>query len=281
LGENTLKKIEIRSLHTIEELEQVRRLESNIWGASDSIPTHQTLTAVKNGGLVLGAFFNGELIGFQYSFPGFNGQSVYLCSHVLGTDEKFRNKGIGEVLKKAQAKEALKLGYSLITWTYDPLESINGYLNIGKLGGVCSTYIPNCYGEMDDLLNSGIPSDRFLVEWHIGKEKASDTFGSEWDEDVVVNQSILKWTINENKIPVVSPAPLNSIHKNGIMFVPIPKDYRTIRENDLEQATNWRMETRSVFSAAFKKGYLVSGFKKISNPDIPVNFYILTKESSI
>jgi predicted GNAT superfamily acetyltransferase len=270
------EEIEIRSLYTIEELEEVRRLESKIWGESDSVPTHQTITAVKNGGLVLGAFFNGKLIGFQYSFPGFNGQSIYLCSHILGTDEQFRNKGIGEKLKLAQCEEALKLGYSLITWTYDPLESINGYLNIGKLGGVCSTYIPNCYGEMDDLLNSGIPSDRFLVEWHIGKEKA--VVGNEMDEEFVLANSVLQWNLQEKGLPVASTAPL---HKGIIKFVPIPKNYRIIRETDLSLATDWRMQTRTVFTELFSQGWQVSGFKKMNSPEIPVNFYILTKEISL
>lgn len=271
--------IQIRSLYTIEELEQVRRLESKIWGESDSVPTHQTITAVKNGGLVLGAYVSGQLIGFQYSFPGFNGQSIYLCSHILGTDEQFRNKGIGEKLKLAQRDEALKLGYSLITWTYDPLESINGYLNIGKLGGICSTYIPNCYGEMEDLLNSGIPSDRFLVKWHITKKDTIDPFGSEYEQEFLLANSILKWCVNKKGLPVISPSPLDSLHNNESLFVPIPKDYRNIRETDLALAMDWRMQTRSVFTSVFSQGWQVSGFKKISNSEIPVNFYILKKFS--
>jgi predicted GNAT superfamily acetyltransferase len=274
------EEMEIRSLYTIEELEEVRRLESKIWGESDSVPTHQTITAVKNGGLVLGAFLNGQLIGFQYSFPGFNGQSVYLCSHILGTDEQYRNKGIGEKLKHAQRKEALKLGYSLITWTYDPLESVNGYLNIGKLGGVCSTYIPNCYGEMDDLLNSGIPSDRFLVEWHIKNDQPADTFGNEFEEDLVFANSLITWDINENQLPTALHSPVDTNHQSDVCFIPIPKDYRTIRKTDTALAVDWRMQTRAAFTSAFTQGWQVSGFKKMSNPEIPVNFYILTKSAS-
>ncbi|MEH7418094.1 GNAT family N-acetyltransferase [Neobacillus drentensis] len=272
------KEIEIRSLYTIAELEEVRRLESNIWGESDSIPTHQTITAVKNGGLVLGAYCSGQLIAFQYSFPGFDGQSVYLCSHILGTDIQFRNKGIGEKLKLAQRDEALKLGYSLITWTYDPLESINGYLNIGKLGGVVSTYLPNCYGEMEDLLNSGLPSDRFLVEWHIGDEKPADTFGNAFDQDFVLTNSLLQWGVNNKGLPVVLPFTLKDLHNDTVQFVPVPKNYRTIRETDIRLASDWRMQTRDAFSGLFSQGWQVSGFKKISNPEIPVNFYILTKQ---
>ncbi|PFN97480.1 GNAT family N-acetyltransferase [Bacillus sp. AFS076308] len=279
MGELTLttEQIEIRSLYTNKELEEVRRLESKIWGESDSIPTHQTITAVKNGGLVLGAYCGDQLIAFQYSFPGFNGQSVYLCSHILGTDKHFRNNGIGEKLKLAQRNEALKLGYSLITWTYDPLESINGYLNIGKLGGVVSTYLPNCYGEMEDLLNSGLPSDRFLVEWHIRDEKSADTIGNAFEQDFVLKNSLLQWDVNDRGQPVVLPCTLKDLHNDAVQFVPFPKNYRSIRETDIELAGDWRMRTRDAFSELFDHGWQVSGFKKISNPEIPVNFYILTK----
>jgi len=282
MGEMTLtpKQIKIRSLYTIEELEEVRRLESRIWGESDSIPTHQTITAVKNGGLVLGAYCDGRLIGFQYSFPGFNGQSVYLCSHILGTDEQFRNKGIGEQLKQAQRDEALKLGYSLITWTYDPLESINGYLNIGKLGGVVSTYIPNCYGEMDDLLNSGLPSDRFLVEWHIKKENTAETVGTGYHQDLVLANTLLQWDVNGKGNPMVTQFSTARLHTNEVQFVPIPKDYRTIRETDLALASDWRMQTRTAFTELFSQGWQIDGFKKINNPEILVNFYILTRSNA-
>lgn len=272
--------IEIRTLNSIRDLNEVRKLESKIWGESDSIPVHQTVTAVKNGGLVLGAYLNEELIGFQYSFPGFNGKTAYLCSHILGIDQQYRNKGIGEQLKRAQRKEALKLDYSLITWTYDPLESINGYLNIGKLGGVCSTYLPNCYGEMEDLLNSGIPSDRFLVEWQIQKELSADTSEFEYDLDEILTNSVLKYDETKKGLPRVTSASLGPSYiddNDGVLFVPIPKDFRKIKETDLALAIDWRLQTRTVFTRLFSQGWKINGFKKGNHSEIPVNFYRLTQ----
>ncbi|MGE6613331.1 GNAT family N-acetyltransferase [Peribacillus sp. NPDC076916] len=272
------QEIAIRSLHRIEELEDVRKLESDIWGENDSIPTHQTITAVKNGGLVLGAYCEEKLIGFQYSFPGFNGQTAYLCSHILGIDEQFRNKGIGEKLKLAQREEALKLGFSIITWTYDPLESINGYLNIAKLGGVCSTYIANCYGEMEDLLNSGIPSDRFLVEWHIGKKETTDSSGRGIPLDFAIEKSLIQSETNEKGLPVPTftlPLPEQNW---DTAFVAIPKDFRTIRVTNSQAATEWRMRTRDTFTELFQQGWEVTDFIKNSMTEIPVQFYVLTRK---
>ncbi|MFB7139731.1 GNAT family N-acetyltransferase [Gottfriedia sp. NPDC056225] len=267
--------ITIRSLHSIEEMEQVRKLESKIWGFEDSIPTHQTITAAKNGGLVLGAYFEGEMIGFQYSFPGFDGQTVYLCSHMLGIDQAFRNKGIGKLLKIAQREEALKLGYKLITWTYDPLETANGYLNISKLGGVCRTYIENCYGEMDDLLNSGIPSDRFLVEWHISKNEDEKENLRQVELSEALEHSLIEWEENEDGLPI--PNIKDSFEMSDLAFVAVPKDFRTIRESNIHIANKWRMKTRESFQNLFRNGWKVTGFYKISEPNLPVHFYILKK----
>lgn len=272
------EEIEIRSLHLIEELEDVRKLESKIWGEYDSIPTHQTITAVKNGGLVLGAYCGEMLVGFQYSFPGFNGKSAYLCSHMLGIDEQFRNRGIGEKLKLRQREEALKLGYSLITWTYDPLESINAHLNITKLGGVCSTYIVNCYGEMEDLLNSGIPSDRFLVEWHIQQEKATDSRGQVMELDFLLENSLIQWDTNNKGLPFPSSTLPLPEQECDTAIVAIPKNFRTIRETNMEIATEWRMKTRDIFTNLFEQGWQVTDFKKNSMKDIPVQFYVLSRK---
>jgi predicted GNAT superfamily acetyltransferase len=272
--------IEIRSLHNTKELNEVKRLESKIWGTDDSIPVHQTITAVKHGGLVLGAFYKDTLVGFQYSFPGFDGKSVYLCSHVLATDKAYRNLGIGEKLKAAQRNEARKLGYSMITWTYDPLESINGYLNIGKLGSVCSSYIENCYGEMEDLLNKGIPSDRFQVHWHIDRDYRIDTRGETVELEPALENSLIKWKNLKDGFP--APAKLYSMPEptSTRAFIAIPKNYREIRETDMETAMEWRMVTRKVFTELFQLGWQVTGFKKADKKEIPVHLYILTKDSS-
>lgn len=272
-----IQEIVIRPLHLIEELEEVKKLESSIWGNSESIPTHQTITAIKNGGLVIGAYDGEKLIGFQYSFPGFNGKSSYLCSHILGTDKQYRNKGIGKKLKLAQREEALKLGYSLITWTYDPLESANAYLNIAKLGGVCKAYITNCYGEMNDFLNSGIPSDRFLVEWYIQQEETD--FSVECVElDFLIENSLIQWDTNQEGLPFPSSVRELPEPECDTIFVAIPKDFRIIKETNMKTAIEWRMKTRDTFSRLFHEGWQVTDFKKNTVSEIPVQFYVFTKK---
>lgn len=69
--------IDIKEINTIDQLEHVQQLEYEVWGMP-SIPLHQTLTAVKNGGIVVGAYDGERLVGFSYGFSGFReGKAFY------------------------------------------------------------------------------------------------------------------------------------------------------------------------------------------------------------
>ena len=140
--------IEIKELTTIEELKALKHIEKAVWDM-DPLPTHQTLTAVKNGGLVIGAYDGENLIGFSYGFAGFSGSQTYLCSHMLGIIDNYRSKKIGEKLKQKQRQVALRKGYSKMHWTFDPLETRNAYLNLSKLRGIVDVYIEDAYGAID------------------------------------------------------------------------------------------------------------------------------------
>lgn len=51
---------------------------------------------------MLGAFVDGKLAGFNYSFPGFRGGRVYLCSHMTGVETDYQKQGLGVLLKEKQ-----------------------------------------------------------------------------------------------------------------------------------------------------------------------------------
>lgn len=272
-----MHEIDIRLLKTSAELEEVRQLESKVWGEAEAVPVHQTLTVTKNGGLVLGAFSHKKLIGFQYSFPGYDGKSIYLCSHILAVDPAFRSSGIGEKLKQAQREYSKQLNYSYISWTYDPLESVNGYLNIGKLKAVCSTYIENCYGEMNDPLNADLPSDRFVVKW--------DTIESiklprEYTMKEVIEANMVQWKLNDEGFPFIQAIREASFDNDRFVAVAIPSAFQQMKDRSPSIALEWRMQTRKLFTEYFSKGYEVTNFMKHKEPESPVHFYILTRKEA-
>lgn len=179
--------VEIRPIHTHAEYRAVEQLQREVWGLPeiDIVPDHLLLTAQKNGGLVLGAFDtppgleSQQLVGFVFGFPGLlpDGR-VKHCSHMAGVAPAYQNRNVGYLLKLAQRDHVLAQGLDLITWTFDPLESRNAYLNFHKLGVTCRTYLRELYGRMRDGLNFSLPSDRFQVDWHIASAHVAGRLAS-------------------------------------------------------------------------------------------------------
>lgn len=255
--------IELKKLTTRSELEAVQSLEADVWNMP-TIPLHQTMTAVKNGGLIIGAFDRDKLVGFSYGFAGFTEGEPYLCSHMLGIHPDYRSQKIGEQLKLRQRELAIDMGYSRMKWTYDPLETRNGYLNLTKLRGICDTYIVDCYGEMEGDLNQGLPTDRFEVHWHLTSDYVgdleSDLFSRNFTKPIleqfssqVLPVATLSWT---EEFPVLHPNLPDQFNADAYSL-PVPKDVQEMKKNHPELALDWRMKTRDLFVDLFSNHYVV------------------------
>ncbi|MCH6264174.1 GNAT family N-acetyltransferase [Neobacillus citreus] len=267
-----IENISLRTITSPEELALVTNLERIVWADDDPVPVNHYVAVVKNGGLVIGAFLNEKLIGFQYSFPGFNGSSVYLCSHSMGIHPDYRRIGIGEKLKRKQREVALEKGYKHIEWTYDPLETVNGYLNLSKLGGACKKYIENCYGDMPDVLNAGMPSDRFLVEWRIAEEKAEVAPDVNETGDVL---RLINVIYDELGFPVPESVHLDNGNNAELLYVPVPGNIQEIKIQRMSLALEWRMRTREVFTHYFNNGWMATALKKSDQSSL--YYYVLQK----
>ena len=269
MKQEVLAAITIQPMETIEELEMVKTLEELVWSKEEAVPVNQTIAAVKNGGFVLGAFIGEELIGFQYSFPGFDGKRIYLCSHSLAIHPNYRKYGIGEKLKCAQKKLAREKGYDQITWTYDPLETVNAYLNLHKLGAVCSTYLENVYGEMQDSLNAGLPTDRFYVEWETAGP--INKFVPESDSPHVIQ------TIEQDGFIIPKQSDLTL--SNELLYVPVPGNFQEMKKQDFSLAAAWRKSTKEVFLHYFNLGW--KAVDLVKDPHHPNQYLYLLRNEGI
>lgn len=265
--------ITTRKLETIEEMRLVQSLETTVWG-SEPIPIHQTYTAVTNGGLMLGAFDGEKIVGFSYGFTGFANGKTYLCSHMLGIHPDYQLMGIGKTLKEEQRAYAIEMGYDLITWTFDPLESRNAYLNVSKLSGICSTYLENWYGEMEDGLNKGLPSDRFKIEWWIKSERVEERWVptiDRFDRPFPVGKSEQgnpMLNFNEEEIPADSAG----------IEIPIPEHFQVIKKSEPQLALDWRLKIRTIFQTLFREGYALVNVNRTTTG---VHYYQAVKRNTI
>ncbi|MBZ9535358.1 GNAT family N-acetyltransferase [Cytobacillus oceanisediminis] len=260
-----MKPYMIREVTAKDEIQMVVVFQDLIWGKKNTMPFPFLVASLHNGGIIIGAFLKKELVGFCYGFPGFHQNEVYLVSHMMAVKDKERNAGLGFKMKIKQKELALERGYKKIIWTFDPLESRNAFLNIAKLGGAVKTYYSDHYGIMDDELNSGLPSDRFLLEWSL-KGKSVNNIPAE--EQI---QSIVTWEMAAD-IPV--PLFVVSISKKAEFYkVPVPNNIHTIKERDIAIAKKWRIMLRNACNHLFEMGYIIHSFQKTNEP---VNYYIVS-----
>ncbi|KZE38682.1 hypothetical protein AV656_07200 [Bhargavaea cecembensis] len=253
-----------------EETHQASELERAVWGSAT--PPQQFMTAMKNGGLLIGAFIGDRAVGFQYSFAGFDGKRPYLCSHMLALLPEYRHLGLGAAMKRHQAELAREIGYDWIQWTFDPLESRNAYLNIRKLGGVVSTYWENCYGEMKDPLNAGLPSDRFRLDWWIESPRVTDGVRQPGLDE----EKPYRLSFSASGQPVLEPP--GEVPDTAAFAIPVPADFQGLRKEDMALAIDWREKTRKVFTQAFRTGYVLADVRR---KDGRLNEYVLVKKEHV
>jgi predicted GNAT superfamily acetyltransferase len=276
----------------------VEDLQLFIWPGSerDIVPLHLLVTLARNGGLVLGAYEDGRLVGFLYGFPGLDetdeGFRMKHCSHQLGVHPDFESQGLGFELKRAQWQLVRRQGLDLITWTYDPLESRNAALNIRKLGAVCNTYKQAVYGEMRDGLNLGLPSDRFEVALWVNSARVRLRLSGDPRSRLDLAQyhqggaEVVNPThINEAGVPVppelAEPYLWQGDQKavSRLLLVEIPSQFQVLKQLDTHLAAAWRQHTRRLFENLFTSGYLVTDFLYMPG-EHPRSFYVLSDGES-
>lgn len=160
-----MKDIQIRDLRGMTEFQAAVQLQRAVWGEDDMPdPADLMMVLQAEGGLVAGAFVEGRLVGFVFGFP--TSDPAIQHSHRLAVLPEMRGLKLGSLLKWHQRDWCLARGIRHVRWTFDPMRPLNASLNINHLGGRASTYLVDYYGEMAGI-NSGLPSDRLMVDWHL------------------------------------------------------------------------------------------------------------------
>lgn len=241
---------EIRELTTIEEFAEHERLQREVWGSTAiDVPSNLLAAGARHGAVILGAYSGGRMVGLLYGFPAITHELLHHHSHMLGVLPEHRRHGLGYALKLRQRELVLAQGLELITWTVDPMEVGNNVFNFGQLQVVCRTYIVNAYGEMDDALNRGLPSDRLEVEWHL-RSPAPDVAPTEPPIEIGGAQP------RGDGLP--EPVRIDAAPGRAAA-VRVPLDLRQVRSSNPVLAHWWRLHLRELFTQLFSDGYLLTG----------------------
>jgi chorismate synthase len=231
--------VSIRDLKTQEELHACVALQRETWGAtfSEVVPVAILQVVQYIGGVAAGAFnTNGELIGFVFGISGVEQSAQGLVpvhwSDMLAVRREYRNRGIGERLKRYQRDVLLARGVEKVYWTFDPLDAKNAYVNFVRLGIIAREYRVDMYGETDSPLHQGIGTDRLIAIWPIATSR--------------VEQRLAK----VRRLPSVP----------NVVRIDVPTDIHEINAREPRVAREWRERTREAFQNWLAQGYVVVDF---------------------
>lgn len=220
----------IRDLAGMAEFRAAEDLQRAVWGDGDQPdPADLMMVIQAEGGLVGGAFLDGELTGYVFGFPTRSAGVQH--SHRLAVRAEARGMGLGVRLKFYQRDWCLRNGIGHVRWTYDPLRATNAALNIHRLGAQSGTYLVDYYGEMEGI-NRGIASDRLLVDWDLtAPAVAARALGG----------------------PLVATS-------GTALPVDLPEDLDRLIQEDPQQAAALRLELRHALQSAMAQGQCITGY---------------------
>lgn len=265
--------IEIRPLRTLEELAAVEDIQRAVWDAPSTVVyQHMLISFVRNGGSVLGAVREGQVVGFVLSFLGAEDPesdrpamaNLKLVSQRMAVLPEYRNTGLGYELKMAQRQHAIDKGIRLITWTFDPLMSRNAHLNIRKLGALVFQYYRDYFGTHESPLVTLHSSDRVLVEWWVThnrvEQRISGKRGGLTIEQYVLGNARLLNPALPGADGLLRPASSFAAPENAIVLVEIPTNYDQMVERDPGLAMAWRQHSRESLESTLQAGYAITDF---------------------
>ena len=230
-------------------------LQEEVWAASMR-ETHASLAILKianehGGSVLLAEDGTGRTIGFSFAMLG---KGIW-WSHMTAVTPEYRTKQVGLSLKLRQREEALKEGIGEIQWTFDPLRALNAHFNFHKLGVIVRRYEENAYGTTNSALHHGLPTDRFIAEWHLRPDR----------ENGIILRDL-------NRIPRINSSEADARFDlaDDSLLLEIPADIENVAD-----PRAWQSMLRDVCRHYFAQGYMVEDFFRLDRP-----LYLLSRTSA-
>lgn len=247
----------------------LERVQVRAWGYPDRevLPGTMFRISAVTGGVVLGAYANlppddpaGQVpVGLAFGFPALRGAEVWHHSHLLAVHPQWRGTGMAVALKLAQRERALAQGLTRMTWTFDPLVARNARLNLGKLGAVARTYLPDWYALEDDRA-AAFPADRLMVEWDLTRPHAGRPAPPPRGQ-------VALEALDDD----LRPGPARLYLAGGRVLAEVPARPEALEESVRRE---WRLALREVLGTYLSRGYVVTDLARAGHRA----HYVLSRE---
>jgi predicted GNAT superfamily acetyltransferase len=279
-------KVTIAPFRNLTDFKTCEDIQREVWHCQDIdiVPAPLLLFAGRTGGIILGAYNSlGDLVGFVFSILGAAGGKSVQQSYMLAVRAAYRNFDVAFKLKMAQRKESLKHKITLINASFDPMQPLNAYFALGKLGAWANVYEENFCGETTSLLDRGLPTDRLLTNWNLNDNdvvRRLETGPPRRDARKDLKQRPIVNQLTEVAPGMMSCSPIKLNYTSPQFLFEVPYNLQEIKNRDLGIALEWQGKMRQVFRSYFRKDYVAADFWIIEQDGRLRAFYLFEKRKS-
>ncbi len=275
----------IRRAETVADYRACQDAQRRAWGIHEEgyvVPIATMVGANLHGGLVLGAFLaGGGAAALSFAFLGRTEGRWCLYSQLTGVVPGYQSRGLGFQIKQLQREIARSEGIDLIVWAFDALQAGNAHFNLARLGATAHRYIENMYGERTDSLNTGVPTDRLIVEWETAPARV---IGISAQEAPGLPRLIDpgQGGSGESQEACAGPYPrfvgLPSAGRSRLLLE-IPEEIGRLRRESPALAEHWRLAVNQAFRASFAAGYRAVSLVREESSGARRVFYLLDRSA--
>lgn len=237
----------------------------------------------QNGGLVLGAYTNDDLVGLSISFLGTDVSdpkrpamaNLKMVTTFLGVHPDAREDVAFDLLL-GQRAYATRQGIRLITWTIDPLNAAYADLSLHQLGAITGEFVADYYGT-DGHPQSA--ADRLVIEWWVTNRRVEERLTGRrmqlgLDQYLGGNATVIN--PSQPGEPWPQPEPLHSMGEATMLLLEIPFEFGALHVDVPELAAAWRDHVRGALRILLSEGYIITDFVQGSWQGRPRSFYVLS-----
>jgi predicted GNAT superfamily acetyltransferase len=238
-----------------------------VLGEEDPIPLPvAALVGVqRSGGLVLGAYDNTDptpqLLGCLVDLVA-AGKTAARLTLFHGVVPQRRNRGAGTALRRDERKRLRDARIAVVRWAIDPLDSVEAYVALSKLGALGVAYERDLFGHREDPVGAGLATDRMVIEWRLDAPRVAAIV------DAGAPPAHLR--LGLDRMDVITRTRLVSgggrrflgfraQSEGELLLAEIPVAMDRLRADGGEVARDWRLGTRELFESLLARGYVVTG----------------------
>lgn len=263
----------VHPLTDLSEMAAVEALHRKVFRRPDPYPPDVLRDIVNTGGLVLGGYVQGELVGFSICLAAVDEEGPYLFGRATGILRGYRDQGLGRQFKIVQRAHVVTVGLTRMKWVFSPLVARTAHFHCTSIGAVCRSYESDYHESTGGRRSPYAAKDRLIATWEVTSPRVDARMRGERPSPVEGT-----WVTRvdvEGSLPLLVETDLTRSEKR--LFIEIPPELDAYWD-DLDALVPWRRGVGELLEKYINRdGYMVTECLAPVVKDLRRPFYVLMR----